>query len=87
MQKEDRIGYIEDAQFKAKNSPGFIEKKFSLVEHKTQTVKILPPHKVKPERKTNLSPSSYHVSEAFKKTQLPQPRFFISKTPLKNFIT
>ena len=66
--KEDRVGYIEDAMYKAKNSPGFGDKNFKQVERKALAVKFSPPQKQKEKKKVNLSPNSYHVAEAFKQT-------------------
>ena len=40
----------------------------------------------KPVEKSNLSPTSYTVNDSFKSTQLPAPKFYISKYKYTNYM-
>ena len=80
LPKGDRIGYIGDAMWKGRASPGFRSPNFKSIERKSSQTIISPEHAVdkkKPE-KVRLGPTSYDVADAFKRSQLPKPRFFMS---------
>lgn len=75
---EERSGYLEDAQWRAMNAPGF-EKEFhpykalDSVKMRIRKPMILKEHAEKKERETykkNVSPTSYRALDSYKKTQL-----------------
>jgi len=57
-----------------------------MVDAKLRYAKMYKPSPPKPTEKTSLSPSSYMVNDSYKNTQLPAPRFYISKYKHSNFI-
>ena len=86
--KEERINEFDQASFVGKHQAPYVpnEKNYNGVDPKLRFAKIYKPSPTKPQEKVNLSPTSYHMSESFIKSQLPAPKFYISKYKYTNFI-
>jgi hypothetical protein len=68
MEKSDRVGYLDELEWRSKNSPGHYDKKYSLTSAKIKHAVILPDNKDKIviDRKNSLvGPGSYNVEDAF----------------------
>lgn len=89
MEKSDRVGYLDELEWRSKNSPGHYEKKYSLTTKKSKHAIILPDNKEKVViNRSNplVGPGSYDTVEAFSSSQRPKPKFFMSKQPVESFI-
>lgn len=83
---QQREGYIDEAQRFGKESSPYVTKKYDAVDPKQKYPRM---HKPSPEKKTekqSLSPASYQPMDSFKGSQLPKPKFYISKHSFKGFI-
>ena len=85
--KSDRVGYIEDAQFKAKASPGYITCNYKQVQPKALATMMYKPVPQKEAPKTHLGPATYQISESYNVSQRPKPRFYINDGSYDNFIS
>lgn len=67
MDKSDRVGYLDEIEFKSKNSPGFYDKKLTLTTEKTRNCIISPEtkNKVVIDRSSSIGPGSYNEFEAY----------------------
>ena len=89
MDKSDRVGYLDELEWRSKNSPGHYDKKYSLTAAKIKHAVIMPDNKDKVviDRKNSLvGPGSYDALDAYVSTQKPKPKFFMSKSPVDSFI-
>lgn len=67
------VAFIDDAEFKAKNMPGFYKPKHSLVEDRITAPdfkKLSKEREVTIKKKKGLAPNSYNYQESFSKTQV-----------------
>ena len=89
MEKTDRVGYLDELEWRSKNSPGHYDKKYHLTSEKVRHAVIMPDNKDKVviNRNNNLvGPGSYDVEDSFISSQKPKPKFFMSKSPVDSFI-
>ena len=84
--KDERTGYLEEASVIGKNSPPYLDKKYSLVEPSLRPNLMRKPAPEKPVKKTSLSPCSYEALEVFKNTQVRKHKVYISKYKNENFL-
>jgi hypothetical protein len=47
MEKSDRVGYLDELEWRSKNSPGHYEKKYHLTSEKVRHAVIMPDNKDK----------------------------------------
>ena len=62
MDKSDRVGYLDELEWRSKNSPGHYEKKYSLTSKKIRSTVIAPDNKDKVvinRNNTLVGPGSY----------------------------
>ena len=87
--KTPRITSLEEAMYLSKAAPGYVTKNHKLTEERSKSYFMpKPPAKEKDKKaKEIVGPATYNVDDAFKNSQLPSPRFYVSKYKTDNYIS